>query len=198
MEFSKIVSVQGQPGLFETLNVRGDGLIVRPLDGGKANFVSARNAGFSLLENISIYTQTDAEPLKEVLKIIAEKKIKLPDPKKSSNDDLKKFFKEVLPEYDEDQVYISDIKKVIKWYKILEEKKIIEEILKTKSEDTEEPKDKAEKKVKKKAEKKDTAESKKKSEPKPKAKAKAKEPAKKKATAAKKTSTKKKAAPKKK
>jgi len=191
MEFSKIVSVQGQPGLFETLNVRGDGLIVKSLDGGKAHFVSARNAGFSLLENISIYTQTDAEPLKEVFKIIAEKKIKLPDHKKSDNDTLKKFFKEVLPEYDEDQVYISDIKKVIKWYNILEEKKIIEDIMKSKSEEEEEEKadKKEEKKPKAKAAKKET---------KAKPKAEKKESPKKKAPAAKKTTAKKKSSPKKK
>lgn len=190
MEFSKIVSVLGQPGLFETLNARGDGLIVRSLDGGKAHFVSARNAGFSLLENISIYTMTDAEPLKEVFKIIAEKKIKLPDPKKADKAALSNFFKEVLPEYDEDQVYTSDIKKVIKWYKILEEKKIIEEIMKPSDKEKDDKSDDKPKKEKK-------LEAEKESKPKSKAKAKStkkaatKSPTKKKAPVKKSSSKKK-------
>lgn len=158
MEFNKIVSVQGQPGLYETLNVRGDGLIVRSLDGGKANFVSSRNAGFSLLENISIYTATDAEPLKDVFLIIAESKIDLPDVKKADNAALKAFFKKVLPEYDEDQVYMSDIKKVIKWYNILDEKEIIKDMLEAKNKPKEEEKEEGKKE--KKETKKKTAEKK--------------------------------------
>lgn len=120
MKFKEIVSITGMPGLFQVLNTRQDGLIVKGLDTNKTQFIGARMHQFSILENISIYTSIDSEPLYNVFQIMMRIEGDIPPPgSKASNDELRAYFKQVLPDHDEDQVYTSDIKKVVKWYKAL-------------------------------------------------------------------------------
>jgi hypothetical protein len=119
MEFEKILSVSGKPGLYELKTQTRGGILAQSLVDGKKIQVNLRN-NISLLSEISIYTYADETPLKEIFNKIykqteGQKSIDHKSPKK----ELEKYFREILPEYDEDRVYQSDIKKIIQWYNIL-------------------------------------------------------------------------------
>jgi len=92
-------------------------VIVEHLDTGNRMpaYASARISG---LEDISIYTEADEVSLADVLKVIMEKEDnkEIPNPKKISNNELKAYFQEIIPDYDKDRVYVSDMKKVLVWY----------------------------------------------------------------------------------
>lgn len=106
---------------------RKDGLIVSDLDGGNKKFLSARIHMFSPLENISIYTDdNDTVSLPEVLMSVKEKLESAPpvDPN-ASNEELRGWFFQILPNHDEEKVKISDIKKLIKWFHVLQEHDLI-------------------------------------------------------------------------
>ena len=120
-----ILSITGQPGLFRIVSRNSKNLIVESLINGKRFPAFSTNKILSL-EDIAIFTDTTEVPLKEVFKKIAEKEDSKPsiDPK-SSSDVLKGYFAQVLPEYDKDRVYVSDIKKVIQWYNLLQEKDML-------------------------------------------------------------------------
>lgn len=121
MDYKKLVHISGKAGLFEVLKQRQDGLIVKSIVDQKSTFVSTRINQFSLLENISIYTEDDSVPLFDVFEKMVDQKDQWPVPSpKDSSDDLKAYFEKILPEYDKDQVFISDIKKVVKWFTLLE------------------------------------------------------------------------------
>jgi len=117
MDYKKLVTIVGKGGVFEILNQRPDGLIVKSLLDGKSQFASSRLHHFTLLENISIYTELDSEPLYDIFQVMLDKQETLPLPDtKGSTDDLKKYFEQILPGYDKERVYVSDIKKIIKWF----------------------------------------------------------------------------------
>ncbi len=121
MDFDKIVSISGKSGLYEVVNARANGVIAKSLNDGKTFFAPMRTHEYSLLDNISIYTDDDSEPLRNVFKALRELVKTEPIPEvKSDEDKLRKYFRKVLPSYDEDQVYLSDIKKVYKWFAQLE------------------------------------------------------------------------------
>lgn len=125
MDLSKILSVSGLPGLFKMIGNRSNGLIVEDLDTGKGRFCSARKHQFTPLESIAIFTIEDTVSLKEVFE-----KLKKKDPaqipvSKESDADVKAYFKELLPEYDEDRVYVKDMKKILKWFVFLNEKSLL-------------------------------------------------------------------------
>jgi len=122
MEYSKIVSVAGLPGLFELINSRGDGAIVRSLDDKKTQFVSSRIHNFSQLESIEIFTVSSNVNLIEVFQAMEKAGGTLPDTK--DNGALKKYFEKIYPDMDFERVYASDMKKMIKWYEILTKNKI--------------------------------------------------------------------------
>jgi hypothetical protein len=121
-----ILSITGHSGLFKVISRGSKSLIVESLTTGKRMPAHSTSKIISL-EDIAIYTYSGEVPFKDVIKMIAEKEGKQPsiDPK-SDNSILKKYFSEVLPEYDEDRVYVSDIKKVILWYNILQEKEMLD------------------------------------------------------------------------
>ncbi|AUC14821.1 hypothetical protein BTO06_06555 [Tenacibaculum sp. SZ-18] len=119
MEFSKIIAVSGKPGLFEILSQTKSGVIVKSLLEDKRMPITATH-NVSLLENIAIFTYTEDIPLAEVFSNIASKENgKEAISHKESATKLTEYFSEVLPEYDEERVYTSNIKKVIQWYNIL-------------------------------------------------------------------------------
>lgn len=96
---------------------RDNGLIVRPLEGGKTRFVSSRKHLFTPLENITIYTLDDSIPLKEVFEEMKKKSAEWPLPEpKSDGAVLHEYMKAVIPDYDDERVYTSDIRKIVKWY----------------------------------------------------------------------------------
>ena len=128
MEFKDILAISSMPGLYESLGERPDGLLVRRLDEKKVRFVSNRIHVFSPLDKIGIYV-TDVENdnvaldkvMRAILKAETEQNLQLPSSKKASNKDLKAFITTILPDYDESRVYVSDIKKLIKWYLIVKD-----------------------------------------------------------------------------
>ena len=126
MDLSEIVSISGKPGLFKVAAKREDGLIVSSFDEDRKFFASARMHMFTPLDNITIYTTEDSESLSVVLQSM--KKLQETTPPVSANsggNELKSYFKSVLPNYDEEKVYTSDIKKLIKWFEILDSNDLI-------------------------------------------------------------------------
>ena len=122
MKLSEIASVSGKGGLFKVIAPAKTSLILESLDASKTKLIATTQHRVSLLHEISIYTHSKegTVPLEEVLKKI--KKEFDGDIGVDANSDpseLKAFLKSVLPDYDEERVYVSDIKKLVKWYGIL-------------------------------------------------------------------------------
>jgi hypothetical protein len=117
-----IVSVSGTPGLKKLVTQRNDGLILSELDGSQKKFYPSRLHMFSPIENISIYTDDgESTLLGEVFDSMRDKMDTTPIPEgNADNNSLKKYMSEILPNYDRDKVNISDIKKLIKWFHILD------------------------------------------------------------------------------
>ena len=127
MDLSKIVSISGKPGLYMIKSQAIGRLIVESLIDGKCTPAFARDR-MSSLEEISIFSVDEDRPLKEVFKMINEKmgeKVDF-DFKKASNDELRAKFLEVMPDYDQDAVYPSDMKKVFAWYQMLMDKNLLD------------------------------------------------------------------------
>ncbi len=119
MDFSKIIAVAGKPGLYSAVSQTKTGFIVESLEDKKRFPIPSTN-NVSLLENIAIYTYEEEKPLLDVFKIMYEKQEgKEAISHKESGHKLAAYFSEVLPDYDEDRVYTSNIKKVIQWYNLL-------------------------------------------------------------------------------
>lgn len=117
------------PGLFKIAGRRNDGVIVTSLVDGKTQFVSARLNQVASLDNISIFT-TEEEPamLKEVLASIKKNEDATPVPDVKNDAALKAWLEVVLPVYDKEKVHVSDMRKLAKWYNLLNEKNLIEEL----------------------------------------------------------------------
>jgi len=151
MDLSKILSISGKPGLFKMLAQTKNGMVVESLLDGKRSTAFSHER-ISTLEEISIYTDDEDIPLKDVLKAIYEKQNgEAALSHKSEGDELKSFFEEAVPEYDKENVYVSDIKKVINWYNTLHEHSLLdftEEEEEKKEEEKEEKKPAAVKKEK--------------------------------------------------
>jgi hypothetical protein len=123
MELKDIVSISGKPGLQKVISRRSSGFIVETMDGTGKKFPTSFSHKVSILEDISIYTYEDDVPLGMVFKSLDEKVKEGLNliTKKNSGEEIRDFFRQVLPEFDEDQVYVSDIIKVANWYKMLED-----------------------------------------------------------------------------
>lgn len=119
MSLEKILSISGKPGLYELKTQTRGGFVAESLLDGKKLNVSARH-NVSMLTEISIYTYNEEVSLNDVFQKISDKEEgKEALSHKEPTKDLEAFFREVLPEYDEDRVYGSDIKKVVQWYNLL-------------------------------------------------------------------------------
>lgn len=119
MEFNKIISVTGKPGLFQVISQSKSAIIVESLLDKKRVAINATQ-NVSLLENIAIYTYEEDMPLLNVFKAIAEKTTgKEAISHKENDKNLISFFADALPNYDAERVYVSNIKKVIQWFNIL-------------------------------------------------------------------------------
>jgi hypothetical protein len=122
MEYSKIISVAGLPGLYELVNTKPDGAIVRSLDDKSTRFASSRIHNFSHLESIEVYTVRENVNLADVFQTMEKAGGSLPDTK--DNAAIKKYFEKVYPDIDFERVYNSDLKKMIKWYEVLKSNNI--------------------------------------------------------------------------
>ena len=120
MELSNILSISGKTGLFKLLSSNGSNVIVESLIDGKRFPVHAANK-ISGLEDISIYTYEEDVPLAEVFEKIKAKENGGPCiDHNSSADELQNYMGEILPDFDEDRVYKSDLKKLFQWYNLLQ------------------------------------------------------------------------------
>jgi hypothetical protein len=122
MEYSKLVAVTGLPGLYELVNSKSDGAIVRSLDDNSTKFASSRIHNFSHLESIEVFTIRDNVNLVDVFLAMEKAGGSLPDGK--DNAVLKKYFEKAYPDLDFERVYASDLKKMVKWFDILKKKNI--------------------------------------------------------------------------
>lgn len=115
-----ILSISGRPGLFKLLSNSKNMIIVESLQDNKKIPVHARDRIVSL-GDISIYTETDEVALQNILVAIKNKENGKPIevPASSKVDQIKKYFAEILPEYDKDRVHISDMRKIYTWYNLL-------------------------------------------------------------------------------
>jgi len=122
MDFKDIAAVSGKGGLFKVVKPTKTGVILESLDEKKSKLVTGMNHKVSVLAEISVYTTGEEEtiPLQDVFIKIREEFGD--DPGIDKNDDpeeLKSFLAHILPDYDRDRVYVSDIKKLVFWYSIL-------------------------------------------------------------------------------
>lgn len=123
MDYNKIVSVTGLGGLFELLSSKSDGAVVRSLEDKATKFVSSRQHNFSHLESIEVYTTKDNSNLSDLFTEMKKSKEKIPEAN-SDGKALKAYFEKVYPDMDFERVYASDMKKMIKWFQILQKNNI--------------------------------------------------------------------------
>ena len=123
MDYNKIVSVTGMPGLFELVSSKSDGAVVRSLEDNTTKFVSSRQHNFSHLESIEVYTNKDNTTLAEIFEAMKKSEEEVPEDKADPKA-LKAYFEKVYPDLDHERVYTSDMKKMAKWYRILDKNKI--------------------------------------------------------------------------
>jgi hypothetical protein len=121
MEYREIVAVTGIGGLYHLLTTKSDGAIVRNLADKTTKFISARLHNVTPIETIEVYTTGENVRLQEVFKKMLDHEASVPpvDPKNPDNNAIKSYFKSILPEFDEERVYVSDMKKMLKWYQLL-------------------------------------------------------------------------------
>ena len=127
MEYREIVAVTQLSGLFQLLATKSDGAIVRNLADKTTKFISARLHNVTPLESIEVYTTGDNVRLHDVFKKMKDQEATIPlvDPKKTDNNGIKHYFKSIFPEFDEERVYVSDMKKMLKWYELLKENDLL-------------------------------------------------------------------------
>ena len=121
MEYREIVAVTGLGGLYQLLTTKSDGAIVRNVADKSTKFISARQHNVTPLESIEVYTTGDNVRLQVVFQKMQEHEAAIPLVDAKSNDSklIKTYFKTILPEFDEDRVYVSDMKKMLRWYELL-------------------------------------------------------------------------------
>lgn len=126
MSLKEIIAISGQGGLHKYISQSRSGLIVENIETGKRIGIPT-SAQVSSLGDIAIYTYDKEVPLKVVFKSMAEKAQNGPAlSAKASNDEIKSFFVSVLPDYDQERVYVSNMKKVIQWYNLLQQHNLLE------------------------------------------------------------------------
>ncbi|WP_299891594.1 DUF5606 domain-containing protein [uncultured Lacinutrix sp.] len=127
MALDKILAISGKPGLYKLVTQTRGGFVAESLiDQRKITVGIQQNV--SILSEIAIYTLTEEVPLREVLEKIKTKENGAPTSisHKDGKDKLEEYFFEVLPDYDEDRVYASDIKKVVQWYNMLQKNDLLQ------------------------------------------------------------------------
>ncbi|WP_298392547.1 DUF5606 domain-containing protein [Flavobacterium sp.] len=125
MNVEKILAISGKPGLFELKIQTRSGFVAESLLDGKKITVGMKS-NVSLLSEISMYTFSEEKPLVEILRAIAVKENEgQAISHKEDTAKLVAYFSEIVPDYDTDRVYPSDIKKVLNWYNMLQAKGMV-------------------------------------------------------------------------
>lgn len=127
MDLSKILTISGKPGLYQVVSQTKMGVLVESLVDSK-RIPAFSTDRISSLGEISIFTDDDDIELKIVFQKIFEKEngLQIPDMKKKSGKEIENYFESILPNYDRDRVYLSDMKKVLSWYNLLVAKNLID------------------------------------------------------------------------
>jgi hypothetical protein len=128
MDIEKYVSVSGLPGLYRIVSNRSNGLVIEDLDSGKAKFASVRQYQFNPIASIGIYVDGEEETasITEVFTSMLEKIDEVPPVgPKASNDELMEYLAKVLPKYDRERVYPSDVKRLVKWFSFLHKRNLL-------------------------------------------------------------------------
>ena len=126
MTLEGIINVSGKPGLYKVISRSNNTVIVESLLDNKRSAIYSHNQA-NLLNEIGIYTYNDTTPLCDVFTTIANKTNCGPSmDHKLSKEELTNYFRDIVPEYDEERVYFSDIKKVIQWYNTMQSADLIE------------------------------------------------------------------------
>jgi hypothetical protein len=125
MNLEKLMSISGKPGIFNLVLQTRTGFVVESLL-DKKKLTIKLNSNVSLLSEISVFTYNDDVKLFEIFKSIAKKEeSKVTISHKEPNEIILKYFREILPEYDQERVYASDIKKILNWYNILHQNNLV-------------------------------------------------------------------------
>jgi len=129
MKFEEMVAISGMSGVFKLVANRPNGLIVEDIDTGKKKLAPSRKHQFTPLASIGIYTGfDDTTELAVVFRTMRDQLESNPPVSTSSSSvELATYFEKVLPDYDRDKVFSSDIKKLIKWFTYLNERNLIPE-----------------------------------------------------------------------
>ena len=136
MDYNRIVAVTGLPGLYEVVSSKTDGAIVRSLEDQSTKFVSSRIHNLSHLESIEIFTVKDNVNLSEIFTAMKNSKEAMPDAKADAKA-IKAYFEKVYPDMDFERVYGSDMKKMVKWFGILQANNIEIKLSEVDAEETE-------------------------------------------------------------
>lgn len=130
MKLDDLIAVSGLPGLYKMASNRSNGLIVEDLETGKRRFASARKHQFTPLGSIAIFTDDgDSVPLADVFRNMKDQlEDNPPVAANAKSEELFEYFTDILPNYDRDQVYPGDVKKVIKWFNSLHSNGLLKDI----------------------------------------------------------------------
>ncbi len=140
VDLEKLVAVSSVNGVLKLVTTKNNGLVLEDIDTNKKRFYSSRKYNFTPLESIAIYVDTDEEsiPLGDVFGIMKDQVETNPTISvKSSADELKAYFEKILPNYNKEQVYVSDIKKVIKWFDYMKSRDLLNEKVETEEAESE-------------------------------------------------------------
>ena len=128
IKLKDIMSISGKGGLFRFIAQARNGIVVESLEDGKRH-VAPATARVSSLEDIAIFTNEEEVPLADIFFQIHEKaEGKETLSHKTDASELKAYFEDLVPDYDQDRVYVSDIKKVFQWYNQLQTHELLEVI----------------------------------------------------------------------
>lgn len=126
MNLENYVVVSGMAGVHEVVTTRSNGLVIKQIDSGKSIFCSVRKHQFTPLSTVGIYTLEDTEDLVAVFTKMLELLPTVPPVSPSApKHEIEEYFDQILPDYDEDKVFVSDMKKVIKWFNFMNERDLL-------------------------------------------------------------------------
>lgn len=130
MKFNELVAISGLSGLYQLVSTKSDGAIVRSLEDKSTKFVAARSHNVTPLDSIEVFTMEDNLRLWDVFQIFKLNEAHVGDVQVNGLDNkaIKANFEKLFPDYDRDRVYISDMKKMMKWYGILKSYNLLDAV----------------------------------------------------------------------
>lgn len=136
MRYNELCAISGLSGLYQLISTKSDGAIVKSLEDNTTKFVAARSHNVTPLDSIEVFTNTDNVRLYEVFQSFQkhESEVENMDMTKADNKTISKTFAILFPEFDKDRVYVSDMKKMIKWFGIVKKLELLNEEVKEENE----------------------------------------------------------------